>query len=475
MGMFKKQFLLTSEKGFDYPWNHVEIDTYTLYSHPELEYTCAKDPNVEIHLLGSIYDWENPQDSNSQILSRFLNSSSFEAFIEKLSKCAGQFVLIYKSEKCLVILNDACGQKEVYYNTDLTAYGSQPRLLQKVTTLQPHQDNSAREFFTSAIFLKNRVFAGEATQSENIRHLLPNHFIDIKNKEVRRFFPLIPLATIHLDEAAGKACRMISGIIEAIAARSKIAMAVTAGYDSRVLFLASRDVECQYFVSKHAHMNDNHHDIVVPKKLTNLYGKEFLIIPDLLYNESLYGREYELSNDFPRYHPLASKYFKGHIYLNGNISEIARNYFGYYNDLSPEDLAYLAGYPNMKFASIEFRKWKERSIESFTSNNYNFLDMFYWEDKMGNWAAKAKTEWGSLGISLLSPFNSRELLMTLLSTERKFRDSSNNLLYNEIIRIFSPEALDIPVNPCLSKKVIKWMKSLGVYNHYRNILLKRRF
>ena len=308
----------------------------------------------------------------------------------------------------------------------------------------------------------------------NVKHLLPNHYIDIEEKKVKRFFPYSAIELISINHAAKKACEMIKGYIEAASYRSKLAMAVTAGYDSRVLFLASLDVNCKYFVYKHSNMNNQHHDIVIPQKLTKLYNKNFSVIPDVKCSQEKIDSNYEKSIDFPRIGTQSSQYYENHIYLNGNISEIARNYYGYHKFVSPEDLAFLNGYPNEKLVSEEYKKWLETSSEIFEKYGYNVLDMFYWEEKMGNWAAKAKTEASALGRNVFTPFCSRELLITLLSTQRKYRDSHHNKLYNKIIKNFSPKVSKIPINPCKKQKIIRLMKTLRIYNLYQHFQVKYR-
>ena len=52
---------------------------------------------------------------------------------------------------------------------------------------------------------------------------------------------------------------------------------LTAGFDSRLLFLSSLDINCEYYVSQHKWMNDSHPDIIISKQLTSLFGKKLVI------------------------------------------------------------------------------------------------------------------------------------------------------------------------------------------------------
>ena len=68
---FRRQFLLTKQPSFQYAWNEVIIDNYTLYYHPELELTVSKSDEKELAMLGSMYDWETPAQTNQQCTPHF--------------------------------------------------------------------------------------------------------------------------------------------------------------------------------------------------------------------------------------------------------------------------------------------------------------------------------------------------------------------------------------------------------------------
>lgn len=471
MKEFKGQFLFTTKNDISFDWSKVKINKYFLYHHPELNYEFVKTEKVELHLLSNFYDWRKHTLSNLEILNALSEANSFEDFLVQQSKYAGQFVLIYKSTDHFILLNDACAQNEIYYNNEFSAFGSQTKILETAIELGPYKEEENNRFFESEVFLKKRLFFGERTHKSNIKHLLPNHFICLNEKKVKRFYPTLPIKITPLAEAAEKAARIIQGTIKAVANRNKIAMAVTAGYDSRVLFLASINLDCKYFIYKHAYMDDNHFDIIIPKKLTGIFEKEFSIIPDLKKEKIKYSDNYINCIDFPRFQTLPSQDFIDHVYLNGNISEVARNYYGYHKNLNAKDFAYLSGYTNSKLIISEYEKWLKNKPK-FQKLGFNYLDMFYWEEKMVNWAAKAKTESNALGKSVFSPFNSRELLEVLLSTKRKYRDSHNNKLYNKIIENLSNEASKLPINPGRKTNIIGLMKNLKIYNLYRHIGIK---
>jgi len=474
--MNRKQFLLSKKKRKFLNLEEVQrIEGYSLYLGKDSEYCFVKNENREFHLLGSMYDWENPQLLNKQVLENISQKQRLEEILRISNNYCGEFVLIVKLHDEIFIFNDATSQKEVYYDNEFTCFGTQPKLLGLSVDLLEHNNENAKEYYHSQIFRKKCLFIGNTTHKRNIFHLMPNHILNVKEKSTNRFFPTEVLKKNSLEYVSKKSSQMLKGYISAISKRNKLKMAVTGGFDSRVLFLASLNVECEYYVSKHPNMNDLHHDIFIPKRLTSYYDKDFIIEDDKIKTEDIKDTDYINDIDFPRFLNV-NKSNSDLIYINGNISEIARNYFGYHKNATARELCFLSGNSTLSFATKQYCIWlKNKSV--FKKYGYHYLDMFYWEEKMGNWAAKSKTETHALDRDMLSPFNSIELLKLLLSTKRKDRDSHFNRLYDLIIYELSGkdnEIMKMPINPCRKQTIIRLMKYFKIYNLYKYIGVKTR-
>lgn len=116
---------------------------------------------------------------------------------------------------------------------------------------------------------------GNTIDKRTVFHLRPIHYLDVNLKKPCRFFPYKTLQVDTLGYAAKKCSEMLKGYIAAISKQNRIKMAVTGGYDSRIIFLSSLHFECEYYVTKHPHMKDSHHDNYIPKQLTSQCDKDF--------------------------------------------------------------------------------------------------------------------------------------------------------------------------------------------------------
>lgn len=475
-GMYKNQFLLTTKTTFRYQWQKIMISEYCLYVHPDLEIAHSREENRATFLIGLAYDWKNPSYSNQKICDRILqDSNNIEELIENTSAYSGGYLIIAEFGKELFIVPDACAQREVYFDTEYQGFASQVKLLEEVVYSIDHQNSQARSFYQSSDFNRKRLFAGNSTHKANILHLAPNHYIDIRAKRVTRFFPAKVLEKKSVAEVSEKVIRILQGYMKAIASRSPMAIAVTAGYDSRVLFLASLNEQCRYFIDRHDYMKDDHYELVIANKLVTLFNREFLMIPDEFYNDHTLMSNYKNSIDFPRREKQHVINFPDHIFINGNISEIGRNYYGYHKKLNGKELCLLYGYGRYLYPAFLYDNWLKENYQKFTDLGYNYLDMFYWEERMSRWAVKSKTESLSIGKKVISPFNSRELINLILSVERRYRDSHHNVLYDNIIRKMSPgkpEAWKLPINPTPKRFLIRLMKLFRIYNTYQSACIK---
>lgn len=477
--LFTRQFLLTKKPTKNLEgWKQSTIGEYNLYTHPKLETCQFAENNVELLLIGYFFDYEKPEATNLDILRDLVNEA-FEPYIRHLDKYTGQFVLLRKDETSFTLISDAGAQREVYYNAEVSVLASQPKLMQLVDKGIPHSNKLADDFYKSAKFNKYRIYIGDTTQYNNIKHLKPNHYIDLSASNVIRFFPYKQKEENSFEFVVDESIKRITGFMNSMAKRyENVALPVTAGYDSRLLFAASQKIKCRYYIFRHRKLNDHHYDIYVPKKIFKHY-------PDYRFEEIIYDETpdeksiklHESSIDFPRTQNTAlifngfGKNFSEYIVPDTIMSELARNRYGNFKKLNADDLSYLNHYYRNEFVTDEYQKWLNDSQDIILANGYHIPDLFYWEEVMGNWAAKSKTEYG-LATEFFSLLNSRELIDLMMSVNIQYRQPNNNILYNTIIKKCSPQALSQPMNPSRRTSMQILMQKMGIFDIYRFVKIK---
>src|SRR5204862_1202127 len=129
--------------------------------------------------------------------------------------------------------------------------GSQPNLLAKFANpeMRPNTNGDLQQFYKHEY--RDRRWIGEDTYFVHVKHLLPNHLLNIRTSSTSRYWPQEEVPRLRLEESADKICPFLQGMMQAATHRHSVMLAVTAGKDSRTLLAASRSVrdEVHYFIN----------------------------------------------------------------------------------------------------------------------------------------------------------------------------------------------------------------------------------
>ena len=98
------------------------------------------------------------------------------------------------------------------------------------------------------------------------------------------------------------------------------------------------------------------------------------------------------------------------------------------------------------FAIKNMKKWFNEIKTIISKSGINILNLFYWEQKIGNWCASSGVDL-DIAIEHFYPFNCRKLLEILLSVNKKYREYPDVTLYKELIKQLWPDTLKVPINP----------------------------
>lgn len=477
---FKRQFIL-GNRIVRREWNQTSINShYFLSTQKDLEVKQIKEDGKELTLIGYIINPHEPNNTNIDCLkSIFTNFTSVNELFEELYIYSGRFVLIGSINDEMIIVTDPCGLRQVYYTAvegDFW-FASQPNLLAEHFDIPKRQDKPIKDFVQSTKYEDyQRSWIGDDCIYEDVYHLMPNTFFDFRLRGKKRYW-VNHEKNIRYQDAVDQAANILKGSMTAIVKRGDIVQGLTAGWDSRMLLAASKDVkdDIQFYISLGDNKLNKNTDLKIAKKLATSLNLKLHVMDKLesVREEVANYIEHNVSQGRNINKTRTIQYFydkfRGKINVNGNISEVVRNTYGYSHPVINADyLVKLLRYEGIPFVKTNLVKWME-SVPEYVLEDIEFPDLMYWEQKMGNWCAMQKAE-QDLALEDFSPFNNRQLLMTLYNVDKEYRKPDSYILYKSIIEKMWEESLSEPINPVgFIEHLMKIAKKLMSNNTRRKI------
>lgn len=484
---YRRQFLLTHSacESFNH-WQHQNVGDFHLYAHPDIELCVTSDANTTLALVGYIIDPYHPETSNIDILKNLMAiAHSFEKVTDALSSLSGRFVLIIKNSQDLWLFHDPCGLRSIYYteHQGKLLAGSQPNLLKHV---MPIEDETRLSSYLQSTYVQaNREhwIPSGCSLYDQVNHLVPNHALCVSTMKQKRYWPKKAICEESLDVVTAKAADLLSKLMIAGNKRFKLALPLTAGWDSRMLLSASKSISSQmyFYTLQYRNLNANASDIKLPNQLLSLLGLHHHIINCRKEMPAAFREIYQ-QNTSPAHlydwgdiaYGMRDAYPRDRVCIKGNCSEIARCFyykFGTHHPIESPDqiIALEEGWEMFPFVHDQISAWFLKAKEVCASSNMDILDLFYWEHRMGSWQAQSQLEW-DLVQEAYTPFNQRELLEILLSVPTKFRCAPNYSLYKMIMQLAWPEVLNVGINPLTTKQFVQLgLKRLGLYEIFKKV------
>lgn len=462
---FRRQFIL-GPKSFcpnEY-WETYALNNQLFLSiHQDLPRVINRNGNKLIVFIGLGIDPYQPGYDEQDIATGLLEKgASLKSLIEATTPIAGRWLIIFQDNDETYIFSDPCGFRQVYYYSDgnQTWCASQPEVIKANCYLSFTSDIHFLEFLKSIEYAQQEsALIGTKTIYQDCYHLLPNHYLDLKKHQQVRFYPASPISPKDTSEIVDKASRILKGIFDSLTNRYNVSLALTAGWDSRLLLAASRNVfaKISYFIDRKGILPENHPDIRISRKLSEQFRLEFELknsyIPPPGWFISILSNNITCVRVLPKTNMIYARYQeqKPAVYLNGNCGEIFRNYYDKRcrydaNTLDAEQLLQLMGYrKRYKYLVQEITNWRIE-LDPQKLQAWNILDLLYWEQRLGNWGAQFPAE-EDIAVEELSPLNCRLLLEILLSSPRETRAAPDYELNRLLIRNLLPDALDHSFNP----------------------------
>lgn len=445
-------------------WQDVPIaNGFSLAVHPELACVQVQAAGKELTLVGNILDPLAPQADNHAIVRGLLDQFTHrQALIAATARYGGRWLIIgAEGEQCF-LFHDALGLRQVFFSdpavTGAVWAMSQPGMARDVLGME--LDTDATAFMHSYAF---RIHAehrwpGEASPIRGLKHLLPNHWLDLRSGASHRYWPAGTLQRMSAAEAIDRLARLLPGMVEAAAARFDLALGLTAGLDSRLVLAAARRAKdgISFITVRQGKAPDDHVDLVVPERLLARLGlpHEVIRAPHTKTPEfsHAFKRAVYLAHDNygPDAEAILKQFGRNKAALTGSGAEVGRCSFREYlprggrEPITPVHLSKLQHMGEEPFALRHFERWLEDARQR---HGIHVLDLFEWEQGHGNWLAMTQLEFDIAWKEIITPYNCREILETLLAVPERQRCAPKYRLFEDLIRKLWPEVLSEPINP----------------------------
>src|SRR3989338_2360173 len=242
--MYKNQYYITNLKLADpYGLKIISFSNLNVYFHPSLNISIAKKDSTEILLLGYIINPFKSLETNNNIIKYLAETcSSKESLFKILQSLSGRYVLLYKNKDDFIALNDVCALKQLYYGfvDKHIVLTSSPRMFVDFYGGDLQISEQIKEVIDLEEYLDNEcTLFGDKCIDNRLSILLPNHFLNIVNRRIRRipiYFDEYPNERDVLEHAA----TVLQGSISAMTNRHQVLQMLTAGWESRSLLAASK-------------------------------------------------------------------------------------------------------------------------------------------------------------------------------------------------------------------------------------------
>lgn len=483
---FRRGYLLTAlqvECPFIHNIEKINAD-YTLYYHPDLAFTKIGDQAKTLYLLGDLYDYQDPNASNIDILRKLLKYSFNDLVINSFIY-AGRFVLIYSGPEGVKLFHDAASLRKVFYtckNDGTATCASNPHLLAEALGFERTKNPCWLEFYKSNEFVN--LFNGNIgnyTLYDEERQLLPNHYYDIINQNVVRYWPYEVSEKIDDREIVKICARMIKGFMLAISHRYPLMIPVTSGYDSRIILAATKEItENIFYYINYSDDLKGKPDYWVPKKMLESQHRTFHLVNFDTPVDDEFKKIYYHNNPLPYdyFLPIINNYylnFSDKVNMPGGFIPLIKSlYFSDTNEITGIELAHLYHVGRFSCAVDFYNEWLKSSKDVCDKLNMNLFDLLYWEDRTANWGTQVSQDKDIAQEEFLI-FNSRQLMVTMLNYTRSKRGKPFYELHKEIIKELWPELGKVPFNPSFRSTIKKYVINLGLYKQFdtlKKLLLK---
>ena len=388
------------------------------------------------------------------------NCNNINEVIEFSRYFAGKYAIIVEDLNGVFIFTDPTAQLGVYYDTTKFMISSNEYLIGKLNNYSISE--SAKNIIKKRTDLF-QPFPYDVTHFDNVKYLIPNHYLNIDTSEAKRIKLLYSEEekSYTQEEIVDKSFEIINNIVtEYVKYYPEIICDLTSGYDSRLNFgfLLNNKVNFKTMTMKYSNSINDIDDVNIAEDISNTFSikhevLEPVVVTDEIYNEvaMVYGDYFEKQALFSAYNMLAN-YGKNSVFVDGNIVNLCKSFLN-------------RGLPD-KYATVLYLRAKQHNFSKETkvnvkkhlkdikseNNSGNIFDLYTIETRSSRWATNYSIWADVLGIVKLNIYNCRYWLELIMRLPYNYR-AKNNLQIGYYKKLANG-LLDFPINPHQKKSFI---------------------
>lgn len=425
-------------------WELRKFSEFSIYLHPETKIRIFHGENeITLMLIGEAFSIDADYDV-AACLSAWLKLDDWSM----LDRLSGRFALIHLSDSGAFVMNDSFGSRTLFYAIQRKAISSHSSLLAEALGLQ--EDSRTKEFIASWEYkARGTVYLpGDSTFYSEVKGLAPNNLYDLRAKRTRRYWPREELKTGSIEEFLKCVDRYFEGFSSFISENKyKPVLGLTAGVDSRAVIAGLQYYGCQcklvtwtrisdeekIIVEKMAEYLEADHEFIDTKRKVTL-GLAQIATKISAINSGYYRGGSQLTGQM-----LEQLQGEKYLFIRGLGGEILRGFYNRHGKVfssgSILDLfCKLYVTKKVKEPGEFFSDYVRDSLDGFIDRanygefyNYDILDLYYWEQRMGMWAANLLNELDPAMPDFVG-LNNRLLYQAAMGLPRDVRLGANLML-----------------------------------------------
>ena len=443
-------------------WNKLITENFEINYCQKLELTSKFIGRWRVTLLGFAL---NPftGENNNQAITRQLASKlniCRNSFYEYLDELTGRFILVCESDLEKFVLNDATGNRVIFYDN-----------VQKAAAISSHAPIIAELFRydvdTLAVEISNHPnyhmggmsLPGVMSPYKSIKMLSANTLFNLESFVVERFFPRSEITAKPLDDAfLTYPISILKRQMDMLYDRFSIALSLTGGFDSRLSLSLSKGHLDEIATYTYVIWGSKGHriDSLIASDLSQEFGFNHEIIRLSKADEfdsvtKAIRKNHGGIKRSPSLHSANYRYFpENYVEMRNVCSDIFRAHWqrNPANRSGKMTFQKLCNLHKRGTAEISVGAWEEYlEVTGFsmeTSHGYDPYDLLYWERQMSFWLGLGLSD-ADISHETIVIYNNRKLQSYLLSTDLNERIEDN--IVKRIMDMQMPELNKFPFNP----------------------------